>query len=143
MNEPHDFLMEPCIIGLKRENARTRLGSFAFFRFIYRAPQCGFNRSEQRLLLSALDGGTDEELADRLQISVSAVKKKWHSIYDRVGTRLPQLLPHSEADVEPSERGKAKKQRLLAYVHDHPEELRPVSRTLLKQNCRGTVETRV
>jgi hypothetical protein len=45
--------------------------------------------SEQRLLLGALDEGTDEELAETLYTSVSAVTRMWHSIYDRVGLCLP------------------------------------------------------
>ena len=36
------------------------------------------------------------------------------------------------------ERGKEKKHHLLAYLHEHPEELRPVSRKLLNTvNSRG------
>ena len=34
-------------------------------------------------------------------------------------------------------RGKQKKQRLLDYLREHPEELRPVSRKLLRQTARG------
>jgi hypothetical protein len=137
-----DFLREPCIIGGTRESILSQLVSWAFPLFVYQPPRCGFSRSEQRLLLSALDGGTDEELADALQISLSAAKKVWRSIYARVGVCLPELLPHSVTDVEASERGKEKKQRLLAYLRDHPEELRPVSRRLLKENQSRAFETR-
>jgi len=112
----------------------TQVGSWAFGLFVYEQPQCGFRRSEQRLLISALEGGTDQELADALEISLSAVKKMWRSIYDRVGACLPKLLPHSKTDLEPSERGHEKRRRLLAYLRDHPQELRPVSRRLLKQS---------
>jgi hypothetical protein len=120
----------------------SQLVSWTFPLFVYQPPQCGFNRSEQRLLLSALGGGTDEELAGALQISVSAVKKTWRSIYERVGACLPQLLPHPAMDVESGERGREKKQHLLAYLREHPEELRPVSRRLLKQNRPRAFETR-
>jgi DNA-binding CsgD family transcriptional regulator len=130
-------IMHPHLLGITRELASFAAGSWAGSLFFYQSPRVGFNRSEQRLLLAALEGGTDEELADRLRISISAIKKTWHSIYERVGTCLPQLLPNSEADAEPSGRGKGKKQRLLAYVRDHPEELRPVSRRLLKGTAEG------
>jgi hypothetical protein len=130
-----DFLTRPCVIGGTREKVLSQLVSWAYLLFVYQPPQCGFTRSEQQLVLSALDGGTDEELAESLYISVSAVKKMWHSIYDRVGVCLPELLPHSATDAEPSERGKEKRRRLLAYLLDHPEELRPVSRRLLKQSA--------
>ena len=60
------------------------------------------------------------------RISRSAVKKAWHSIYERVSSSDPDLVPCAALTEEPSsERGKGKKQRLIAYLHEHPEELRP------------------
>jgi hypothetical protein len=59
-----------------------------------------------------------------LDISTSAVKKCWQSIYTRVGLRLPPLLP--EGSENRSGRGTEKKRRLLSYVRSHPEELRPL-----------------
>jgi hypothetical protein len=38
--------------------------------FIYQPPQFGFRPSEQRLLMVAREGGTDEELAEELGISL-------------------------------------------------------------------------
>jgi hypothetical protein len=47
---------------------------------------------------------------------------------------LPELIPDNpQADERSSKRGKEKKRRLLAYLRDHPEELRPFSRKLLQQ----------
>ena len=97
----------------------------------YAPPQFCFSRSEQRLLSLALEGGTDEELSDELCVSLFAVKKTWRVIYDRVGACWPELVPSNEqADTLIQDRGKQKKQRLLAYLRKHPEELRPVSRKL-------------
>src|SRR5215475_13015188 len=88
----------------------------------------GFSPGEQRLLLTALLGGTDEDLADELGISLSAVKKAWLSIYERVSIYDPKLVPSPAPNEEGiPERGKMKKHRLLAYLHDHPEELRPAA----------------
>ena len=96
--------------------------------FLYQPPQFGFRPSEQRLLLTALRGGTDEEIADELGISVSAIKKNWRSIYDRVTVQCPELIRNDPLREElTSERGKEKKQHLLAYLREHPEELRPAS----------------
>jgi hypothetical protein len=107
-----------------------RVGSL----FLYAPPQFGFSRSGQRLLSSALEGGTDEEVSDKLGISIFAVKKTWPVIYDRVAACLPGLVPaNSQTDVWTQNRGKQKKQRLLSYLREHPEELRPVSRKLLRQ----------
>ena len=109
-------------------------GSWVGSLFLYAPPRFSFRRSEQRLLFLALDGGTDKELADELGISLSAVKKTWRMIYDRVAACQPELIPsNSQADAWTQDRGKQKKQRLLAYLREHPEELRPVSRKLLQQ----------
>jgi DNA-binding CsgD family transcriptional regulator len=124
-----DLIREPHVFSAPREHVLSRFGSFFSSLFLHQAPQIGFRPSEQRLLLSALRGGTDEELADGLRISLSAVKKTWRSIYDRVSERLPDMIPGNSSDGDSGiERGKEKKQRLLTYVREHPEELRPVVR---------------
>jgi DNA-binding NarL/FixJ family response regulator len=103
---------------------------------VYEAPQFGFSRSEQRLLLSALAGGTDEELSNELGVSLSAIKQTWRSIYRRVVTRNPELIPSdSQEGREGSTRGRNKKQHLIAYLREHRQELRPVSRKILQQNA--------
>jgi len=125
---PHELILEPHLIGLTRQLAPGRAGTWASSLFIYEAPRFGFSPSEQRLLLTALLGGTDEEIADELGISLSAVKKAWHSIYEHVTARDPELAPPTPpSDLGVSERGKMKKQRLIAYLHDHPEEFRPAA----------------
>lgn len=123
-----DVASEPYILGLTRELAPSRAGTWASSLFVYQAPLFGFSASEQRLLLTALRGGTDEDLADELGISVSAVKKAWQSIYERVSACNPALVPAAHpTQTGAFERGKMKKQRLIAYLHNHPEELRPAS----------------
>ena len=134
-----DFRSEPRNYGMSHELALSdgHGASWVGSLFVYYTPpQFCFNRSEQRLLSSALDGGTDEELGDELSISLSAVKKTWRMIYDRVAACRPELAPtNSPSEEWTQDRGKQKKQRLLAYVREHPEELRPVSRKLLEQEA--------
>jgi hypothetical protein len=120
-----EVFASPHYMGLTRDVAFSRPGSWVGFLFVREAPRFGFRTSEQRLLLAALQGGTDEDLADTLGISLSAVKKTWRSIYDRVTPRSPGLIPDQVPEELTSERGKEKKQRLLAYLREHPEELRP------------------
>ena len=108
-----------------KEMAAKQPGSWAHLFFAYRKPVIGFTRSEQRLLSAALQGGTDGELSDLLGVSLSAVKKMWASIYLRVQSAKP-----SDARIELDEsidgdRGKEKKQKLLVFLREHPEELRP------------------
>jgi hypothetical protein len=122
-----EFFKIPHYVGLTRKVALSRPGAWAGSLFVYQAPQCRFRPSEQRLLLAALRGRTDQELADDLGISLSAVKKTWLSIYNRVSTYLPSLFPNHVAVQEEGERGREKKQHLIGYLRDHPEELRPAS----------------
>jgi hypothetical protein len=79
---------------------------------------------DQGLLLAALSGATDEELSQQLKLSIGALKKRWEMIFDRASTVLPQLFPMT-GSAEERIRGKQKRHHILAYVREHPEELRP------------------
>ena len=128
-----ELFRQPHVIGLTREMALGRMGSWVSNIFIYDPPYLGFRPGEQRLLLAALDGGTDEELANQLAVSRSAVKKTWSFIYERVAARAPKLIPETTPGEKLNgERGKEKKHRLLAYLREHLQELRPVSRRPLR-----------
>jgi hypothetical protein len=126
---PDKVLATPHVFGLTRELAHGRM-SWLSSLFHYDAPQICFSRSEQKLLSAALRGGTDKELSDELVISLSAVKKAWSSVYVRAADHLPDYIITVETEEErhSCDRGKQKKQRLLAYLREHPEELRPYSR---------------
>jgi hypothetical protein len=127
------MVMKPHVSGLTNDIAATKPGSWGGSLFLYQPPRFGFSRSEQRLLLAGLSGGTDEEIGDRLGVSLAAVRKAWKVIYERVGMIAPDLVFNPmPGDGGTRERGKEKKQRLLAYIREHPEELRPVSRKLLQ-----------
>lgn len=134
----HELAREPHLLGITREMALKQFGSWISSLFCYQPPQFGFSGSEQRLLIAALAGGTDEELSQRLGVSLSTIKKSWCSAYERVHERMPQLIPGNAAAYQgKSERGREKKQHLLAYLREHLEELRPVSRRVLRGNSRN------
>jgi DNA-binding CsgD family transcriptional regulator len=118
---------EPHFYGITREIALSRAGTWLGSLFIYEPPRLGFRPSEQRLLLTALRGGTDEELAQELGISLSAVKKTWLLIYERASMQLRDYCTNHDGPNGATERGKEKKQRLLNYLREHPEELRPAT----------------
>src|SRR5690242_6509596 len=61
--EPSQIVAKPHIIGVTKDLEVRRPGSWVGDLFIYHRPRCGFSRSEQQSLLSALNGATDEELA--------------------------------------------------------------------------------
>jgi hypothetical protein len=122
---------KPHLTGVTRDlqrEGRTWRASWVGALFDYHTPRFGFSRSQQRMLLEALSGesGTDQELAGTLRVSLPTIKKTWLSIYDKVAECEPDLiLGGKQADRGASERGKEKRRRLLAYLREHPEELRP------------------
>ena len=130
-----ELLVAPHVFGLTRELALRKM-SWISSLFLYEAPKIEFSAGERRLLVAALRGGTDAELSDELAISLSAVKKAWHSVYERAAENLPQSILDDEVRKENSngEPGKQKKQRLLTYLREHPEELRPYSRKIYKES---------
>lgn len=135
-----EIVANPHVVGITRELEIKRRGnwggSWIGSLFDYRAPILGFSRSEQRLLSSALPGSTDENLAEMLETSLPVVKKMWVSIYHRVEDCLPGLIPYSPG-LPAASRGKEKRRGLMAYLREHPEELRPFSRKLSRQAVAG------
>jgi DNA-binding CsgD family transcriptional regulator len=126
-------VMQPHVVEATRAMALQQPGTWINQFFAYRRPKIGLSRSEQRLLAAALQGGTDEELAKLLAISLSAVKKMWASVYLRVETARPSDLKFAPNENADGDRGREKKHKLLAYLRAHPEELRPYSIKLLNQ----------
>ena len=127
--DPREIVKNPHVVGISREAETRRPGTWVGALFEYTPPHCGFSVAEQQVLNAALAGATDQELSSRLGISVSTVKKNWISIYKRASASLPDIFrENSSADGAATERGKEKRRYLLAYLREHPEELRPHSR---------------
>jgi hypothetical protein len=124
-----EIIKEPYVIYLPRETALISHGSWAGSMFMYERPKVGFASSQQKLLLTALRGGTDEELAQELEIPLSGIKKGWQSIYAKAEESGIQTSNGHEW----AERGKERKRNLLDYVRAHPEELRPVDMKLIRR----------
>jgi hypothetical protein len=122
----------PFILGMNRELVVRQMGTWASTLFLYTAPRICFRPAEQRLLRSALKGATDEELSDELRVSLSFIKKTWHSIYERAADTVPDLH-RNRTDGNVNQRGKEKKQRVLSYVRNYPEELRPILHSTLRK----------
>jgi hypothetical protein len=120
------LLDTPSIIGGDRESANQAFGSWFSALFSPYKAHIYFRPAEQRLLLAALEGLTDEELAVELGISLSAVKKTWLMIHERTRCAWRQTLPQTRDDDANRRRGKERKQHLLSYLRGHMEELRPI-----------------
>lgn len=110
---------------LTRNNGLAVPGSITTMLFHYREPILRLRPSDQELLLAALDGMTDKELSHRLRLNLGTIKKRWVSLFERVANVKPALLPEVNGADNSHKRGAQKRHRLLAYVREHPEELRP------------------
>jgi len=83
-------------------------------------PRFQFSRGEQSLLeLSMLDI-PDDAIANRLNVSMDAIKKRWRSIYMKLDLADPGLLADADS-------GTGQRRALLSYLRMHLEEIRPYS----------------
>jgi hypothetical protein len=110
------------LFSMTRESVQAVPGSLGNVLFSYRAPVLRLRHSDRQLLGAALQGLKDRELAAELGIGLSAVKGRWRSTFARFEEAMPGFLN----DVRDRDsRGGEKRHRVLAYVRNHFEELRP------------------
>ena len=83
----------PYLIGLTREDVEVYPGWMGTPIFTWTPPGFGFSPAEQALLVPALGGGTDRDLAQALGLALPTIKSRWRQIYDRVAAVDPGLLP--------------------------------------------------
>lgn len=90
-------------------------------------PLLGLSAAEQNMLLHALLGVRDAEMAEDFAVSEETIRKRWQHVFDRVSkSSLGALIwPEAEKEVAGAGRGPEKRRRLLRYVETHLEELRP------------------
>jgi hypothetical protein len=115
----------PYLVGITSEEALKNPGSVTAPVFLYSRPRLGFSPGAQELLARAMDGETDIEVANALHLSLPAVKMRWRFIYERVASVAPELLPEPICQLSESARGREKRRRIVEYVRNHLEELRP------------------
>ena len=109
----------------REDFVRTPHGSPISRLFMFYPPVLGFTTAEREILELALEGLTNEQIAAQLGVSVSAIKDRWNRIYARADCQVPRLK-HDNLDGDAT-RGSERRRTILAYVQDHPEELRPYS----------------
>jgi hypothetical protein len=124
----------PHVLTSSRRTARLLPGSWFSSVFDYHPPVLKLSPSQQRLLLHALKGDTDQLLAEKLHISLAAVKKSWAAIYARAEVFLPELARIRDAQMPQSpRRGAECKRRVISHIRENMQELRPVSHALLSK----------
>jgi hypothetical protein len=95
------------------------LGNLLFKRY---KPVLHLRESDQQLLLAAMGGATDLELVSQIGVTLSGVKARWRSAFARIAETMPELIPDLN---DHQGRGMQKRHRVLDYVRNHLEELRP------------------
>jgi len=127
---------------MTRESTVSIPGTMALALFHRREPVLGLRDSDQQLLSAALVGLTDEGLARELNLKLTAVKRRWLTLFERIADVRPDLLPcdvrlPENGDNNPGKRGRQKRHHLLAYLREHPEELRPTKSARKPRFVRG------
>jgi DNA-binding CsgD family transcriptional regulator len=108
-----------------RDEALSLRGHSSIAVFQHRRPELRLKNGDQRFLEIALEGLTDDELARKLGVSSSSVKKRWLSLFESVAAIHPEIFPNAEDSPNRTVRGRQKRHLLLAYIRTHPEELQP------------------
>lgn len=110
------------LIGISRAEAESMVGARVSAMFLTVRPELAFSTATQEMLNLALDGRTDQELAVDLGLSLSAVKKRWNAIYNRVTEVAPAVLG-PKRDLMSDTRGGELRRHLLSYLRSHPAEV--------------------
>lgn len=102
-------------------------GSYLSPLFFYSPPRFFFKVGEQEILRLALLDRADVEIAQTLNLSPSAVQKRWRAVYESVAAVQPDFFPTAAHSSAAATRGTEKRRHLLGYLRAHLEELRPVN----------------
>jgi hypothetical protein len=110
---------------LTRDDAFAVPGSIAGALFQPQGAVLHLHETDKHLLAEALRGGSDGELAARMNLSLASIKKRWLSLFERVSEVKPDLLPGCQNQSWNECRGPQKRHHILGYVRAHPQEIRP------------------
>lgn len=117
------------LVGLTAtEAASQQPGTVGALMFEFRVPLLQLSTAERRLLVHAVSGLTDEEIARVLDLSPNTLKATWRRIYTSFDGGAPFALRRQDETSRVPRRGREKRRQVITYVREHPEELRPWGR---------------
>ncbi len=125
----------PYLLGLRRQDVPSGIINPLSQLFYPRTPRLGFSRAERHLLERALLNETDLQIAKTLGVTIHALKKRWASIYARIGRAEPSLMPGDGG--YSTLRGEEKRRHVLHHLRLHLEELRPYRPKPVKHSLIG------
>ncbi|MBD5657830.1 MAG: hypothetical protein IAI50_22030 [Candidatus Eremiobacteraeota bacterium] len=119
--------LEPWLWFATRRDALERPAgmSMAMLFVSFTPPKFEFSVQEQRILKLALDGHTDESIAEIANASLSTVKKRFRLIYDKVEAADSAGDSSGIRFSGDGMRGAEARRHLLNYLRAHPAEMRP------------------
>jgi DNA-binding CsgD family transcriptional regulator len=86
-------------------------------------PKFGFTEPEQEVMKMALRGLTDQAIAEKLGLTLVAIKKRWEGVYEKVNERTFQRAWEKGGDDDSGL--KVGRRQLLQMIAEHPEEFWP------------------
>ncbi len=89
------------------------------------APKIGFDRRSREVLKFAMDGLSDDEIADEVGITLQGVKKRWRQIFAIVRAASPTVLGDRSLSDDDGKRGAESRSIVLRYVRSNRAELHP------------------
>jgi hypothetical protein len=119
---------QPWVWLATRQDALARPAGLplAMLFLSFSVPKFGFGPVEQDMLNFALDGLTDESIAQAMGTSLSTIKKRFRTIYEKVQDSFESKSTAAiRAPLGDGARGIETRRRLLNYLRDHREELHP------------------
>lgn len=115
-----------CLFAITREELSSLPASTAAAVVMtYATPQLRLTPREQRFLVLALKGLTDNSLAGALGVSPNAVKQTWRRIYAHVLDAMPDLFRDLQGEDAGTRRGGEKRRTVLVHIRNNLQELRP------------------
>jgi hypothetical protein len=121
---PSNAASERWFMAANRASSHLQHAMSAAVLMSYVKPALRLTPSEQRLLLLAIDGLNDVEVATSLGISKDAVKSTWKTIYSHVEDVMPVVFGGHDVGNGTS-RGAEKRRRVVSHVRANLQELRP------------------
>ncbi|MFK7837654.1 MAG: helix-turn-helix transcriptional regulator [Sulfitobacter sp.] len=114
------------VYGVSRDNLTPDKATGIAKALLYcQKPKLRLVLQEQEVVLGALEGMTDVEIAKRMGVSRDRVRQVWQNIYAHLEEVLPDVFGFVQAPTEGVKRGGEKRRVTVAYLQNRPEELRP------------------